>query len=213
MNHRRLRIGTALLGIGLMAGLCVSTAVGSETLQTEDETGLREEFEEEFREEEVIGEIETMEFDPEEAPYVGEWVSFEEGFRIYVPVEWESVSVDDEMKESGFLYKVLAPLDDPEEDLEPSGINVIHFKDTGISTLSEAGEVLEDYDLVYNGLVKMNNIPCVAYTSSEGGDNVVVGIAFFDLEGGSDMFTVQSQHFEEMSSELMTVLMSVSAAE
>ena len=195
MRNRLVQFGTVLLGAVAISALCA--------MAPRTEAAAMEETEE------TIGEIETFEFLEEDAPYEGTWVSFEAGFKLYIPNEWDQVEADDVQREDGLLFQALSP----QEEENVPGISVAVRKNDGESSLADVGERIEEEGYIYNGLVKMNGIPCAAYTSSEDMETDVVGITFFDLSGEDELFEITANHFEDMPSELMTILMSLTAQE
>jgi hypothetical protein len=42
-------------------------------------------------------------------PYEGAWVTFEDGFAVYLPADWVEVEVQDEWLESGIFYVAASP--------------------------------------------------------------------------------------------------------
>ncbi len=201
MKHRLFRLRTVLICSAMIGALTVP-AVSAETVSEDETVAAETEFETE-----MIGEIETFEFTEESAPYEGAWVDFEEGFKLYVPVEWEITDLSDQQKEEGILFQVTIPT---EEEPIP-GILVMTDETGGETTLSGIGEKIDEAGYVYNGLVKMNGIPCAAYTSAEDMEEDVVGIAFFDPSGEDRLIRAEARCFAEAPSELMTVLMSLTS--
>ena len=51
-------------------------------------------------------EEEIAAFDEGEAPYDGEWVTFEDGFRLYVPTAWEPLEISEAEADAGIFYRV-----------------------------------------------------------------------------------------------------------
>ena len=50
---------------------------------------------------EVAGRID---FTEDIAPYTGKWVTFDDGFRLYVPGEWSRLDVTEEQAQAGLFY-------------------------------------------------------------------------------------------------------------
>ena len=204
MKHRRFCSGVALASCILFGSLSVP-AVSAETVLEEEISEKETAAVGAEYETETIGEIETYEFTEESAPYEGEWVDITEEFQLYLPLEWEILSLGEQQKERGILFQAQIPTEE-----EPAGGIMVKTADNGgKTTLAGLGERIEDAGYVYNGLVKMNDIPCAAYTSVEGAQEDVVGIAFFDPSDEDSLLRAEARSFSQAPSELMTVLMSL----
>ncbi len=199
--RRRLFCLGAVLIFSVMTSAMTATMISAESVSEDETTAAVQE-----KETETIGEIETYEFTEESAPYEGTWIDLDEGFKLYVPTEWEIVSLSEQQKKEGILFQVLMPA----EEEEPVPEILVKTEITGgETTLEGIGEKLNQTGYVYNGLVRMNDIPCAAYTANEGAQEDVVGIAFFDLTGEERLIKAEAHCFAEAPSELMTVLMSI----
>ena len=191
MKQRLLQIGAAFLA-SVMMTFCNAPLFPAKEAPAEET-------------EEVIGEIETFEFLEEDAPYEGTWISFEQGFKLYIPTEWDITEISEEQKENGLIFEAMPPA----EDEKTPFIAVTMKKGDGETTLSGVGEKTQEDGFIYNGLVKMNDISCAAYTTEEEMEDDVVGIIFFDPSGEDYLISVDAHQFNELPSELMTVLMSL----
>lgn len=114
----------------------------------------------------------------EEAAYEGTWLSFEPGFDLYVPSEWNVLEVTDEDAEDGLIFQAQDP--DSEE-----GVNmVVTATDVGTEydLYSMADELATEYADVEK--VSINGIYGVSFET-----DTTYGIAFLDDQG--IMYNVQ----------------------
>ena len=115
----------------------------------------------------------------EEAAYEGTWVSFEPGFDLYIPSNWNVLEVTDEDQEDGLMFQAQDP--DSEE-----GVNmVVTATDVGTEydLYSMADELATEYEDVEK--VCINGLYAVSFETES-----TYGIAFLEDAEGM-MYNVQ----------------------
>lgn len=109
----------------------------------------------------------------DEAAYEGTWLSFEPGFDLYVPSDWNVLEISDEDAEDGLMFQA----QDPESE---EGVNlVVTATDVGTDydLYSMADELATEYDDVEK--VCINGLYAVSFETED-----TYGIAFLeDAEG------------------------------
>ena len=111
-------------------------------------------------------------FDEAAAGYDGTWVSFEDGFKLYLPSVWSIYELSDEQKEAGAIYLVF----DGDNPVKPAYVEVDFTESEGITSLDEAAEILKLAGYTIDDILDVNGMPCVAYTSAE---RDLTGLMFF----------------------------------
>lgn len=114
----------------------------------------------------------------EEAAYEGTWLSFEPGFDLYVPSEWNVLEVTDEDAEDGLLFQA----QDPDSE---DGLNMI-VTATEIGTEYDLDSMADELATEYTDVekVSINGIYGVSFET-----DTTYGIAFLDDQG--IMYNVQ----------------------
>lgn len=114
----------------------------------------------------------------EEAAYEGTWLSFEPGFDLYVPSEWNVLEVTDEDAEDGLLFQA----QDPESE---DGVNMV-VTATDVGTEYDLYSMAEELETEYDDVekVSINGIYGVSFETES-----TYGIAFLDDKG--TMYNVQ----------------------
>lgn len=115
----------------------------------------------------------------EKAAYEGTWLSFEPGFDLYVPSEWDVLEVTDEDQKDGVMFQAL----DPESE---EGVNmVVTATDVGTEyDLDSMAQELIDAEYIDVEKVSINGIYGVSFETDS-----TYGIAF--LDDGGIMYNVQ----------------------
>ena len=111
-------------------------------------------------------------FDETAAGYEGTWVSFEDGFKLYLPSVWSIYELSDEQRDAGAIYMVF----DGDNPVKPAYVEVDFTASEGITTLDEAAEILKLAGYTIDDILDVNGMPCVAYTSAE---RDLTGLMFF----------------------------------
>ncbi|MBP3900190.1 MAG: hypothetical protein J6D53_01845 [Blautia sp.] len=111
-------------------------------------------------------------FDESVAGYEGTWVSFEDGFRLYLPSVWSIYDLSDAQRNAGAIYMVY----DGNNPVNPAYVEVDYTASEGITTLDEAAEILRYAGYTIDDILDVNGMPCVAYSSAE---RDLTGLMFF----------------------------------
>ena len=108
----------------------------------------------------------------EEQAYEGSWLSFEAGFDLYVPSDWDVVELKDEDKEQGIVFAAKAADD--------SGINMVVMANEVGTDYDDDKLVTEFTDAGYTEIEKdsINTIKGVSFETES-----TYGFAFLDGQG------------------------------
>lgn len=108
----------------------------------------------------------------EEQAYEGSWLSFEAGFDLYVPSDWDVVELKDEDKEQGIVFAAKAADD--------SGINMVVMANEVGTDYDDDKLVAEFKDAGYTEIEKdsINTIKGVSFETES-----TYGFAFLDGQG------------------------------
>ena len=118
----------------------------------------------------------SITFTEDVAGYEGAWVRFDDGFRLYLPSEWYTYTVSDEMRQDGILYQA----GDPSQADGTPWISVNFGSAEGLSSLRDLAEVLEYGGYMIDDIITVNGIDCVSYTEPE---SDLCGLMFFHPQG------------------------------
>jgi len=109
----------------------------------------------------------VVEFDPATAPYDGEWVPFEDGFRLYVPVDWRAYEITEVESAAGLFYRA---------GDETSAAAVSYLSAGGLQTLDALAGDLERSGFSGIERLQLNGIEAVGF---ERPSDDYRGVAFF----------------------------------
>ena len=114
----------------------------------------------------------------EKQAYEGSWLSFEAGFDLYVPSDWDVVELKDEDKEQGIVFSAKAADD--------SGINMVVMANEVGTDYDDDKLVAEFTDAGYTEIEKdsINTIKGVSFETES-----TYGFAFLDGQGS--MYNIQ----------------------
>ena len=114
----------------------------------------------------------------EEAAYEGTWLSFEAGFDLYVPSDWDVLEISEEDQEAGLNFQAKAPDD--------SGVNMV-VTTTDVGKEYDIDKLVDEFtDAKYTEIEKVmiNGIYAVSFETDS-----TYSLAFLDDEGY--MYNVQ----------------------
>lgn len=114
----------------------------------------------------------------EEAAYAGIWVSFEGGFDLYLPGDWDVLEIAEEDAESGVVFRAIAP------DETGSNIEILANEVGSEYTLEDVLAEYEAAGFTETGNMIINGIPAVHFQTES-----TLGVAFLDNAG--IMYNVQ----------------------
>lgn len=117
-------------------------------------------------------EMEAVQYD--ESAFEGEWTSFNGGFDLYLPVDWEDVT--DQVEAENVTFAMQAP--------DQSAAVAVAAVDTGLgedATIEQIAEALSQTDgiTVQDTYYNVNGIYCVGVTDANGN----AGYAFLGSDG------------------------------
>lgn len=127
----------------------------------------------------------------EKEAYEGTWLSFEPGFDLYVPSDWEVLEVSEEdQKEHGLMFQAKAP-DDSGDNMVVTATDIGKDYDTDkMKTELETEETYTDIEKVI-----INGIEAVVFNT-----DVTYGLAFLDDDG--IMYNVQMGELSDENAEI-----------
>lgn len=127
----------------------------------------------------------------EKEAYEGTWLSFEPGFDLYVPSDWEVLEVSEEdQKEHGLMFQAKAP-DDSGDNMVVTATDIGKDYDTDkMKTELETEETYTDIEKVI-----INGIEAVVFNT-----DVTYGLAFLDDNG--IMYNVQMGEISDENAEI-----------
>ena len=108
-------------------------------------------------------------FTESDVPYDGNWLPFEDGFRLYLPRGWAAMELTGAQRDAGLFYR--AGSGDG-----AMGIAVGYMSASGLGTLEQLAGDFEKAG--YTGVVQgdLNGIPAIAFERAQEGYR---GVAFF----------------------------------
>ena len=147
-------------------------------------------------------------FDEEDAPYEGVWIPFEDGFRLYLPTDWNWIDLTAEMTQAGVIC---AAGDATVGDPMPM-INVSVANDDSVDSLEQIADLIEQNGYIVEDIDFVNDIECIIYTS---GDDSIRGEMFLyplDEESGY-FFALVANNYSRDTETFDSILLSLSRAE
>lgn len=164
----------------IMAMLCATAMLTGTALPVwaEDAAQTEETAEADAAATDADGYIELTMDMLKEAAYEGSWLSFEAGFDLYVPSDWETLELTDEDKEKGIIFAA--------KSSDDSGTNMVVMANEVGTDYDDDKLVSEFTDAGYTELEKasINTIQGVSFET-----DVTYGFAFLDGQGY--MYNVQ----------------------
>lgn len=115
----------------------------------------------------------TLTFDTSMASYTGTWISFQDGFKLYLPSNWSEYSISDEERNAGAIYLAY----DASYSNGTAMVEVDWCEDPTIHSIDDIRQVFDQADdYVAEDTLLLNGIPCATYGSADG---TVSGLMFF----------------------------------
>ena len=105
----------------------------------------------------------SITFSQDTVGYAGTWVSFEDGFQLYLPSDWDVYNVTEEQSQQGVLY---IAGDSSGAETAP-GISVVWAYSDGAETIEEVAAAIGQGGYQVDDIVSINGIPCVSYRIEE----------------------------------------------
>ena len=127
----------------------------------------------------------------EKEAYEGTWISFEPGFDLYVPSDWEVLEISEEdQTENGLMFQAKAP-DDSGDNMVVTATDV--GKEYDVDKLAEEFATEETYTDIEK--VTINGIEAVVFNT-----DVTYSLAFLDDNG--IMYNVQMGEISDKNAEI-----------
>ena len=143
----------------------------------------------------------SVTFDESLADYQGVWVEFADGFKLYLPTDWNTYNLTQQQRDAGMFYMA----GDTSGAALPPGVGV-SYGEKGDLTLEEIAQMFREDGCDVDGIISVNGIPCVSYVSEQ--ENCC-GLVFFHPEGLDYFFMVQAFNYSESVDTLAAVICSL----
>ena len=153
-------LAALVLALGC-AGLAEADANVEETAVAEEAVEAAEAVAEEDVES-VSGHIA---FTEDMAPYEGRWVTFEDGFKLFLPKEWSRIDLDETQQQAGLFYGDTA-----------MGVAVSFVRAGELKTLDELAADFASAGFGEINKLDINGIPCISFARAAGDYR---GVAFY----------------------------------
>ena len=95
------------------------------------------------------------------APYAGKWVSFDDGFKLYLPAEWSSLELTEAQAGAGLFYSAGNIGGDSVVGEVPMGVAVGYVEADGISTLDDLAADMAAAQFTEVDKLDLNGMPVV----------------------------------------------------
>ena len=142
-------------------------------------------------------------FDETKAGFSGTWVNFDDGFRLYLPSDWQEFSFTEEQKNQGLLYVA----GDGSGAENAPYLSVCWTGSNGYTTLDEIASDLTSGGFSVDDLVTINDIECVAYSSAE---QNLSGVMFYHPSSRDYVFAVVGAPYAQNVDMIASILCSLS---
>ena len=117
-----------------------------------------------------------VDFDEAGAGFEGTWVTFEDGFRLYLPGEWVYYEISDEESEAGIFYRAGNEGSDGIVGEIPMGMAVSYVSAGDLQTLDDLIRDFEAAGMTGMNAQDLNGVPAVAFEKPEDGYR---GVSFY----------------------------------
>ena len=124
-----------------------------------------------------------VEFGTDFAPYDGIWVPFEDGFKLYLPRDWEPMDITGEQADAGLFYMTVGEL--PDDSIMAVGVSYIYKED--LEDLDDLVAIVGEWGCEAPTPAVLNGIPALWL---EHPGNNYSGVSFFHPTVPGCAFTV-----------------------
>ena len=145
----------------------------------------------------------SITFSQENVSFAGTWVPFEDGFKLYLPNDWDVYELSDEQTKQGVLFAA----GDTSGVQNPPGISVVWAYSDGAQSLEELAADLTKGGYQVDDLVSINDIPCVSYRVEDGD---CCAIMFFHPTNPQYIFCVTATQYTANVDMICSILTSLS---
>ena len=144
-----------------------------------DETAVAEEAveaAEAVAEEDVESVSGHIAFTEDMAPYEGRWVTFEDGFKLFLPKEWSRIDLDETQQQAGLFYRAENGGSDSAVGDTAMGVAVSFVRAGELKTLDELAADFASAGFGEINKLDINGIPCISFARAAGDYR---GVAFY----------------------------------
>ena len=145
----------------------------------------------------------SITFSQENVSFAGTWVPFEDGFKLYLPNDWDVYELSDEQTQQGVLFAA----GDTSGVQNPPGISVVWAYSDGAQSLEELAADLTKGGYQVDDLVSINGIPCISYRVEESDCSAIM---FFHPTNKQYLFCVTGAGYAANTDMICHILTSLS---
>ena len=145
----------------------------------------------------------SITFSQENVSFAGTWVPFEDGFKLYLPNDWDVYELSDEQTTQGVLFAA----GDTSGVQNPPGISVVWAYSDGAQSLEELAADLTKGGYQVDDLVSINGIPCISYRVEESDYSAIM---FFHPTNKQYLFCVTGAGYASNKDMICHILTSLS---
>lgn len=145
----------------------------------------------------------SITFSQENVSFAGTWVPFEDGFKLYLPNDWDVYELSDEQTQQGVLFAA----GDTSGVQNPPGISVVWVYSDGAQSLEELAADLTQGGYQVDDLVSINGIPCISYRVEESDCSAIM---FFHPTNKQYLFCVTGAGYAANTDMICHILTSLS---
>lgn len=145
----------------------------------------------------------SITFSQENVSFAGTWVPFEDGFKLYLPNDWDVYELSDEQTKQGVLFAA----GDTSGVQNPPGISVVWAYSDGAQSLEELAADLTKGGYQVDDLVSINGIPCISYRVEESDYSAIM---FFHPTNKQYLFCVTGAEYASNTDMICHILTSLS---
>ena len=145
----------------------------------------------------------SITFSQENVSFAGTWVPFEDGFKLYLPNDWDVYELSDEQTKQGVLFAA----GDTSGVQNPPGISVVWAYSDGAQSLEELAADLTKGGYQVDDLVSINGIPCISYRVEESDYSAIM---FFHPTNKQYLFCVTGAGYAYNTDMICHILTSLS---
>ena len=145
----------------------------------------------------------SITFSQENVSFAGTWVPFEDGFKLYLPNDWDVYELSDEQTQQGVLFAA----GDTSGVQNPPRISVVWVYSDGAQSLEELAADLTQGGYQVDDLVSINGIPCISYRVEESDCSAIM---FFHPTNKQYLFCVTGAGYAANTDMICHILTSLS---
>ena len=117
-----------------------------------------------------------IDFTEDIAPFEGRWVTFDDGFKLYLPVEWTRSGLTEVQERAGLFYRASNGGGDSVVGNVAMGVAVSYVRAGSLVTLDDLAEDFSNVGFTGIDKLDINGIPVVTFNRAAGDYR---GVAFY----------------------------------